>query len=313
MATATPHGDLSPPIGYSPADHGTCFAHRHLTMEEYGLWTHARQLAHESGIFYFDGRKIAERFGQTKKDAAYRVGRNLIRKGWLVVVRKPKRLKTGMFSPGQYRPLTHEEWAAKHPGTCLEIQTGAVGTCLEIQNDLSGNPERPVWKSRHNMKGLNEKGEYESETETDTHTSLDTMEGKNEGEIEPNQFPIPDHQNQNQSSENMVAAPAPPPPDENAIVSRVWGYYLAATGKDAMLNTLTSARLKLGKARLRECLVRTGGNCANAEELMKCAIDAIAKSPWHMGHDPKTNGQTYNDWERNIFRDYETMERLWNR
>jgi hypothetical protein len=113
-----------------------------------------------------------------------------------------------------------------------------------------------------------------------------------------------------QASKNIVAAPAPP--DEDAIVSGVWDYYLAATGKDAKLNTLTPGRLKLGKARLRECIKKAVG-LQQAEELMKIAIHGIAKSPWHMGRDPKTNGQTYNDWERNVFKDYETMERLWNR
>jgi hypothetical protein len=79
MTTATVTSDL----GYRPhqiGDNKACFAHHHLTMEEYGLWTHARQLAHDSGIFYFDGRKIAQRFGETGKNAAYRVGKNLIRK-----------------------------------------------------------------------------------------------------------------------------------------------------------------------------------------------------------------------------------------
>jgi hypothetical protein len=53
-------------------------------------------------------------------------------------------------------------------------------------------------------------------------------------------------------------------------------------------------------------------NPENAEKLMRATIDALAKSDWHMGRDPKTNGQRYNDWESNLFESYETMERLWN-
>jgi len=80
-----------------------------------------------------------------------------------------------------------------------------------------------------------------------------------------------------------------------------------------VLNTLTAVRRKLGKVRLRECLLKTGSNCEKAEKLMCITIDALATSDWHMGRDPKTNGQRYNDWERNLFKSYETMERLWNR
>jgi hypothetical protein len=326
MTTATVTSDL----GYRPnfGDRKACFAHYHLKVEEYGLWAHARQLAHDSGIFYFDGRKIAERFGETGKNTIYRIGKNLVRKGWLVVVRKPKRLKNGMFSPAQYRPVSHEEWAARHPGACLEIQaapditspgirTGEDDTSPGNGNDLSWNQERPVLESGHNIKGLNKKGECKGNPESSTcsvqepHTPITNskakahrMAEKNEDEIEPDQTSIPDHQSQNQC---VVAAP-----DEDAILARVWDYYLAATGKDPKLNTLTAVRRRLGKARLRECRKKTA-NPENAEKLMCCAIDALAKSDWHMGRDPKTHGQCYNEWESNLFKSYETMERHWNR
>jgi hypothetical protein len=349
MATTTVTTD---DVGYSPQiiSNKTCFAHRHLTVEEYGLWTHARQLAHESGIFYFDGRKIAQRFGETGKNTIYRIGKNLIRKGWLVILRKPKRLKNGMFSPGQYRPVSHEEWAAKHPGACLEFQTGTAdtspgigtgedGTSPGIENDLSQNRERPVLESGHNSKGVNIKGECEEETDTHTSSLRNTVEGNEEEvktkqtsdslpsknntlagkarEIKPDQTSLPPPSKTTsapnhpvQSSKITVAAP--PAPDEDAIIAHVWAHYLGATGRDPMLNTLTPARRKLGKVRLHECLLKVGGKYENAEKLMCFAIDALTRSDWHMGRDPKTHGKSYNDWERNIFKSYETMERLWN-
>jgi hypothetical protein len=103
------------------------------------------------------------------------------------------------------------------------------------------------------------------------------------------------------------------PADENAILDRVWDYYIATTGKDPVINTFTSRRRKLGKTRLHECLAKTKNNYDKAEQLIKLAIDGIALSDWHMGRDPKTNGQSYCEWERNVFNSYETMERLWNR
>jgi hypothetical protein len=226
MTTATVTSDL----GYRPnfGESTACFAHYHLKVEEYGLWAHARQLAHDSGIFYFDGRKIAERFGETGKNTIYRIGKNLIRKGWLVVVRKPKRLKNGMFSPGQYRPVSHEEWAARHPGACLEIQaardvtspgmgTGEDHTSPGNGNDLSRNQERPVLESGHNIKGLNRKGECKENPESSTSRVQEPLtpitnskakahaDGRDDGIKPEHQTSIPIHQNQNQC---VAAAPA---------------------------------------------------------------------------------------------------------
>jgi hypothetical protein len=112
-----------------------------------------------------------------------------------------------------------------------------------------------------------------------------------------------------QSSKVTVAAAAL---DEDAILSRLWEYYVAATGKEPISNTLTAGRRKLGKTRLHECLLRTKGNYEKGEKLMELAIDGIVKNDWAMGRDPKTNGQCYCDWERHIFKSEEMMERLWN-
>jgi hypothetical protein len=135
-----------------------CFAHYHMTIDEYGLWTHARELSHESKVFYFDGRKIAARFSGTGKDRPYRIGKRLVRKGWFSVLRAPKRLKNGMFAPGKYYPLSHDEWINKN-GTdfcfaCPQSATGGDSTSPQIANHQSSNCERPVAKRGHNLKGL---------------------------------------------------------------------------------------------------------------------------------------------------------------
>jgi hypothetical protein len=146
-----------------------CFAHHHMTFEQYGLWTHAREVSHQSGVFYFGGRQVAERFRNTGKDAAYRVAQSLVHEGWFVTLKKSKRdRKTGIFKPAQYQPVSHDEWAAEYPGRCtqrveesrdessleiqtgssLGIQTGESATSPEIQNNLSRNPDTPVEISR---------------------------------------------------------------------------------------------------------------------------------------------------------------------
>jgi hypothetical protein len=215
-------------VGYTPqiAVTKTCFAHHHLTVEEYGLWTHARQLAHESGILYFDGRKIAKRFIETGKNTIYRIGHNLIRKGWLVIVREPKRLKNGMFSPGQYRPVSHDEWVAKHPGACPGIGTGEDDTSPEIGNDLSRNQERPVLESGHNIKGLNLKGECKGDEPESTSSrvqGLDTphtpilnsnahsADGDEKSKTEDQEQSAPHHHHRVLDLKKECAAPAPAP------------------------------------------------------------------------------------------------------
>ena len=130
-----------------------------MTIDEYGLWTHAREVSHDSGVFYFDGRKIAARFFGTGKDRPYRIGKRLVRKGWFAVIRAPKRRKNGMYAPGEYYPLSHGEWVTKYGVefcfTCPQIATGGLVINPQIANDLSLNCERPVAKQGHNLKGLN--------------------------------------------------------------------------------------------------------------------------------------------------------------
>src|SRR5260370_662127 len=123
-----------------PGDHAEsgevtkCFANRHMTPEEYGLWDVSRSLSHKTGILYFDGREMAERFEDTTKNGIYRVARNLLRRGWYELISPAVRDKrTGLFCSTQYRVLSVEEWATRHPHVCTQSSLeNRTGTSLEI-------------------------------------------------------------------------------------------------------------------------------------------------------------------------------------
>lgn len=92
-----------------------CFTHFHMTIEEFGLWNHARSLSHESGRFYLSGPKVALEFADTTRNTIYRIGKNLIEKKWFRVIRKRQRNpKTGLWNPTVVYPLTHPEWVAEN-------------------------------------------------------------------------------------------------------------------------------------------------------------------------------------------------------
>ena len=101
-------------------------------------------------------------------------------------------------------------------------------------------------------------------------------------------------------------------PSQDAAIKRVWDYYLEKTGRNPRTYEFTAVRKRKGRARLGECLKKTGGDVDKAAELMKVAIDALAASDWHMGRDAKTNGKAYREWDDHLFGRYETMERWWN-
>jgi hypothetical protein len=154
-----------------------------MTFEEYGLWTYAREVSHESGILYFSGPGVAGRFQGEGKGAAYRIARGLVRSGWLVVLKKSKRdKKTGIYRPGEYQPLSLEEWAAKHPeryagcgvckaqetipeirnGTIPEIENGNNDTVPKIETHRSQNRNVPFLKSKRTIPEIGNKSEEEN-------------------------------------------------------------------------------------------------------------------------------------------------------
>lgn len=130
-----------------------CFAHRHMSIAEYGLWTHLRELSYRSNPQYtyeFSDRKIAERFAPgrgSSKDAVNDLRQSLARKGFIVWL-KPKKRASGRFPSQVGRILSHEEWAKSHPGKCFDSPVSPVGNTTFHQSGLephqSGLEPSPV-------------------------------------------------------------------------------------------------------------------------------------------------------------------------
>jgi uncharacterized protein YdaU (DUF1376 family) len=98
----------------------------------------------------------------------------------------------------------------------------------------------------------------------------------------------------------------------NTAIRGIFDYYVSATERNPRAYSLTDKRRKSGIARLKECLEKTSGDLGGAANLMRCAIDALVASDYHMARG-KFEGQTkYNDWE-NLFRSQEQLEKWWNR
>src|SRR5262245_32282628 len=95
-----------------------CYAHYHMTAQQYGFLDVCRALAHETGILYFNGPGIAARFQGMHKSTAYNLADSLLELGFFKLVKESHRRRDGTFSPKQYRVLSHDEWAAEHPNKC---------------------------------------------------------------------------------------------------------------------------------------------------------------------------------------------------
>jgi hypothetical protein len=141
--------------------HNRCFANRHMTPEEYGVWDVCRSVSHKTGTLYFDGRTIAGYFDGTGKDVIYRIVKRLVKKGWLLVQVAGRNTRNGLYVPTQYEVLSPEQWAEDHPHDCVpsepeessrESQTGSLSEQLspvvEPRLVQSGKPEQPVVISR---------------------------------------------------------------------------------------------------------------------------------------------------------------------
>jgi hypothetical protein len=113
-----------------------------MTPEEYGLWCHASAVSHESREFYLSGPKVARHFSDTGKNVIYRIGRQLVAKGWFFVVReRAKNLNTGLWTPPIVRPLTHAEWIDRYStSACIE---DAFDPCPKPGMDQTDDP-RPT-------------------------------------------------------------------------------------------------------------------------------------------------------------------------
>lgn len=90
------------------------------------------------------------------------------------------------------------------------------------------------------------------------------------------------------------------------VIRRLFSEYLTVTNKNPKLYTLTSQRMQKGLVRLEECLAKAGGDLKKAEELMRLAIQTMAKSDFHNGKNDR--GKKYLDWIDNLFKSTEKLE-----
>jgi hypothetical protein len=94
-------------------------------------------------------------------------------------------------------------------------------------------------------------------------------------------------------------------------IKRVWAYYISTLDKNPKLLTFTSLRQKKAFARLREAMVKTGGDMERAEKLLMLAIDTMAGSKFHRGENDQ--GKSYDSWEKHLFPSQEKLEWWWER
>lgn len=121
MPTTTAPRSASKPTG--------CFAHRHMSLKEYGLWTLARELSAKSGYYFFDGKTQGRtEFDNVGYKQMYSTVHSLEDKGWFIPTNKCERKDDGTFAGTAYIVVSHDEWVVGHPDGCSkpvdEMYTG---------------------------------------------------------------------------------------------------------------------------------------------------------------------------------------------
>lgn len=87
----------------------------------YAVYDICRALASTNrGILYFSGPKIAAKFLSMGRNTPYKAAQYLEEKGWFKLVRKSGRRADGTHAPTIYTVLDHDQWAAEHPGCCVD-------------------------------------------------------------------------------------------------------------------------------------------------------------------------------------------------
>ena len=118
-----------------------CFAHRHMTPAEYGLYTHLREVSHPHYTYKFDDRTISDRFALRRgssKDAVNRLRKSLAKQGFIEWL-EPQKRTGGKFAPRLGRIVSHREWAEKHPSRCGNNVLEQNQDQLEILNPPVSN------------------------------------------------------------------------------------------------------------------------------------------------------------------------------
>lgn len=100
--------------------HTRCFSRNHMTMTEFAVWTFAREVSYNTGVFYASCTGMANQWRGAKKSNINNAVNGLVDSGWFVPLTDKKRGPDGKWLPRQYRVLKHEEWAVEHPGFCSQ-------------------------------------------------------------------------------------------------------------------------------------------------------------------------------------------------
>lgn len=141
-----------------------CFAHSHMTLGGFGLYTYLRQVSSKSNYIYrFDDRDIAGRFAPERgvsKDTCNRLRNALAEKGFIEWTEPKRRDSFGRYLPRMGRILSHGEYAQKYPDSCAAVAAAssdnATGTSIKTGADPVSN--QPISLSHQcDIKGINTK------------------------------------------------------------------------------------------------------------------------------------------------------------
>ncbi|MDP9162080.1 MAG: AAA family ATPase [Acidobacteriota bacterium] len=97
-----------------------CFAHDHMTAEEFAIWNFAAGVSHKSKIFRAGSRVIAAHFEGMSQRTANRRVQSLVAKGWFEKIGRAGRNSLGWVLPSKFKVLTHDEYETRYPQRCKE-------------------------------------------------------------------------------------------------------------------------------------------------------------------------------------------------
>ncbi|HEV2194046.1 MAG TPA: hypothetical protein VGR55_00550 [Candidatus Acidoferrum sp.] len=267
-----------------------CFTRRHLKITETALYDYMLAISRRDGEFRSDARRDAWDLG-VNKDSITAWTKSLVKKGWLIETQKPGRdPKTGRKTCAHYQVLTHAEWVEKHGSeSCRDLKDYRAQQSAHLSDETG--QESPDHLSD------------ETGQEPNNHLSETVSATCPKPPVSPVR---PDRTKKSIKKENTDATADGNNTDHHvAAVTRVWNYYIHKMKKDPYVLSLTPRRLKLGLLRLKEATKKieeaTGrvSDLEGGERLMTIAIDALAMSAFHMGHNEQK--KAYNSWETNLF------------
>ena len=160
-----------------------CFARYHMPAAIESFHGYALAASRKSGIFYSDARRDAGQFVSNKPNK--KVSKNTItawtqrldKEGWFERIDKGRKRNpvTGEYASIRYHVLSHDEWAAKYPGHCLEdsedAQSQSLGQApVPVQSQLADStcpnldvPPVPVIGTKTVKKDRKERQKRETE------------------------------------------------------------------------------------------------------------------------------------------------------